>query len=131
MRGLDPPLPHRDREVVNGLNAEPLEPFDCAHDVEHRINGTDFVQMNLLGRDAVHAPLGLTHQAERANRSLFHPVRDRRPFDERDQLANVTAVRLLRDLEVDLLTRDPGAAHVANRNAHITHAQPSGQLFEP
>ncbi len=131
MRGVHPPLPHRDREVVHGLNAKPLEAFDCAHDVEHRINGTDFVQMHFLGRDTVHTPLGVAHEPERLHGALFHPVRDRRPLDQLDQLTNVTAVRLLGDCEVDLLTRDSGAAHVANRNAHIADAEPSGQLLEP
>src|SRR5712691_10554851 len=120
MRGVYPSLPHGDWEVVYRIHTQPLEAFYRAHDVEHRIHRAAFVQVHLLGRDPVHTPLGFTDQPEGSHGALFHPIRHRCPLDELDQLTNVTAVRLLGDLEVDLLARDPGAAHVAHRNAHIS-----------
>ncbi len=81
MRRLHPALPHRDREVVHGLDAEPLEPLDGANDVQHGIYGADFVQMDLVRRDSVDAPLGLAHEPERAHGAFFDPIGDRRVFD--------------------------------------------------
>src|SRR5881396_2254523 len=128
MRRLHPPLPHRDREVVHGLNAEPLEPLDGANDVQHGVDGADLVQMDLVRRDSVYAPLGLAHEPERAYGTFLHPIGDRRAFDEPDELTDVTAVRLLRDLEFHLLARDAGTARVANPDSDVANPEPRRQL---
>src|SRR6266576_2563712 len=41
------------------------------------------------------------------------------------------AVRLLGNLEIDLLAGDAGAAYVSNRNTHVPYAEPPWQLLEP
>jgi hypothetical protein len=51
----------------------------------------------------VDATLGLTHELERADRTLLDPIGYRRPFDESHQLTDVTTVRLRWDVELDLL----------------------------
>ena len=75
--------------------------------------------------------LSLAHQPERADGALLHPIGHRRPLDQSHQLAHMTAVRLRRDVELDLFARDPGTAHVTDRNTDVAHAQPSRQRLEP
>jgi len=89
------------------------------------------VQVHLLWSDAVDSALGLAQQSERADGALLHPVGNRRPLDELYQLTHVSAVRLFRDVEVDLLARNTRPANVSNRNTDIADAQPSWQLLEP
>ena len=87
--------------------------------------------MNLLGRHAVHPPLGLPQQLERSDRALPHPLGNRRSLDQAHQLGDVTTVRLFGDRELDLLATDARAAHVADRHPHALEAEPAGQPFEP
>ena len=89
------------------------------------------MQVHLLGRDAVDAPLGLANQLERPERAFLHPIRDRRPLDQLDELTDMPAVRLLGNLEIDLLAGDAGAAYVSNRNTHVPYAEPPRQLLKP
>src|SRR5438552_1486888 len=72
--GLDPPVPDRDREVVDRLDPEALEPLDRAHHVEHGVDGTHFVQMDLFGGDSMHLALRFADQPERPQRALLHPI---------------------------------------------------------
>ena len=89
------------------------------------------MQMHLLRSDPVDSTLSLTEQLERVDRSLLHPVGYRRPLDESHQLSHVAAVRLRRDVELDLLARNTGPTNVSNRNTHIADSQPCRQLLEP
>jgi len=111
--------------MMHGLDAQSLEPLDRTHDVEDGINGPDFVEMHLLRRDAVHAPLRLAQQPEGAEGTLFHPVRYLRCFHQAQQLADVASMRLRRNRKLDQFTCDSGSADVPNRNAHIPYPQPS------
>jgi hypothetical protein len=107
------------------FHAESLEALDTADDIQDGVHRPDFVEMHLLRRDAVHPPLSLTDQLKRAHRALFHPVGYRRLLDESNELADVTAVRLRGDVELDLLARNARPAYVSDRNTHIADAEPA------
>ena len=47
--------------MMHGFHTQPFEPFDRADDIEHRVYGSDFVEMHLLGHDAMDAALRLPH----------------------------------------------------------------------
>jgi hypothetical protein len=115
-----------DREMMHRLDAQSLKSLHRTDDIEHRVYGSDLVEMDLLGRDTVDTPFGLTNQTERLESAFFHPIGNRRPLDEPEQLPNVTTVRLRGDLELDLLARDTGAPDVSNRNAHIPYPETAG-----
>jgi hypothetical protein len=117
--------------MMHCLDAEALEPFDGTHDIQHGVHGSDFMQVHLFRSDSVDPALSLAHQSERAYGALLHPIRNRRPLDESHELTDVTAVRLLRNVELDLLARDACAPNVANRNANVVDAKPSRQFLEP
>src|SRR6266446_5245964 len=116
---------------MHGFDAEPFEPLDGTDDIQYRVDRADFVQMHLVGRDAVDASLRLAHEAERAYRALFDPIGDRRAFDQLDEVTDVTAVRLLRDVELHLPAGDAGPANIAHPHADVTDTKPCGQLLEP
>jgi len=124
MRRLDPSLPHRYGQMMHGLDTQPLESFDRTHDVEHRVYRADFVEMHLLGRHPVNAPLGCADQSKRLKGPISDPRRHGRPLDQPQQLTNVATARLLGNGEFDLLTRDAGPPDVSDRNAHITYTKP-------
>ena len=75
--------------IVDPVDAQTLEPFDGADDVDERVDRSDLVQRHLLRRHAVHAALRLAQQPERAHGALAHPGRQRRPLDRGDQVADV------------------------------------------
>jgi len=131
MRRLHPPLPHRDRKMVYALDAESLEPFDATDDIEDGVHRSDLMQVHFFRSDAVDSTFSLADQSERAYGALLHPVGNRSPLDESHQLTDVAAVRLLRDVELDLLARNTGAPNVSNRNTDVADAQPFRQLLEP
>ena len=54
MRSINPPPPHRHREVIDCFDPQLLESVNGTHDVEHCVDRSDLVQMHLLGRHAVH-----------------------------------------------------------------------------
>src|SRR5438045_2203952 len=116
---------------MHRLDAEPLESFDAAHDIQERVHRSDFMQVHLLRSDAVDSALSLADQSERANGALLHPVGYRGPLDQSHELADVTAVRLRWDVEFDLLACNTRPADVANRNMDVANPQPSGQFLEP
>jgi len=131
MRRLHPPLPHRDRKMVYALDAESLEPFDATDDIEDRVHRSDLMQVHVFRSDTVDSTFSLADQSERAYGALLHPIGNRSPLDESHQLTDVAAVRLLRDVELDLLARNTGAPNVSNRNTDVADAQPFRQLLEP
>ena len=116
---------------MHRLDAKSLEPFDAADDIQDGVYGSDLMQVHLLRSDPVHSTLSLTEQLERADRSLLHPIGYWRPLDESHQLTHVTAMRLRRDVELDLLARNAGPTNVSNRNTDIADSQPCRQLLEP
>jgi len=131
MRRLHPPLPHRDRKVIYGLGAQSLEAFDPTDDIEDGVHRSDFMQVHFFRSDAVDSTFSFAHQSERADGALLHPIGNRSPLDESHQLTDVAAVRLLRDLELDLLARNTGAPNVSNRNSDVAKAKPFRQFLEP
>ncbi len=85
------------------------------------------MKMHFLRRDPMDATFSLTHQLERADRALLHPIRDRCFFDESQQLTHVPTppMRLRGDLELDLLTGEAGSTDVSNGNAHVPYPEPT------
>src|SRR5690348_4383616 len=131
MRRLHPPRPERDRAVINRVHAKPLESFDRPYDVEHGIDGPDLVQVHPFGRRVVYAPFGFADEPECPHRPLARPRRNRRRFDEPDQLTDMAAVRLVGYREFHLLACDPGAPGVTNRNLYPAEPESLGQLAQP
>src|SRR5207247_1296833 len=126
-----PAVSHGDRQVVDGLHTELLEPFDRADDVEYGVHSTDFVQVDLLRRDAVHAALGGTDQTEGAHRPLLHPIRHGGTLDQAHQLSDVPTMRLLGDHEFDLAAPHPAPVHLADGDLHTRQGEATQQLLEP
>src|SRR5207245_11020611 len=93
----------------------------------------DLVQVHLLRRHTVHAPLGLADQPEGAHGPLLHPVREGRALDQPHQLSYMPSMRLLGDRELDLRARDPGARDLTDRHADLFEPppQPAGHRPEP
>ena len=56
------PLPRPTGRLQIAVDAQALEPFDRADDVDERVHRADLVQRHLLRRHAVHAALRLAQQ---------------------------------------------------------------------
>ena len=119
-------MAHGHRQVVDGLDAEPLEALHRADDVEHRVHCPNLMEVHVLRRQAVHTPLRLADQPEGAHSSLLHGVGHGRALDETDQLSDVAPVRLLGNGELHLLAVDTAADRVADHHADSREAEPPG-----
>ena len=131
MLRVHPPGAYRHRPVVHCLDAQLLEPLDRPHDVQQRVYRPDLVQVDLLGRHAMHSSLGLAQQLECAHRALTHPGGHGCALDQLHQLRDGATVRLFGDQELDLLATDARAAYLADGHPHAGEAEPAGQPFEP
>ena len=89
MGGTHPACTDRHRPVVDPAHAQPLESLERTHDVHHRVGRSDFVQRDLVGRDAVDPAFGLAQEPECADGTLPDRGRQRRAIDSGDQLADV------------------------------------------
>ena len=66
------PRPSGSGADVHGVDAEVREAERRADDVDDGVERADLVELDLLGRDAVHAPLGLGEAREDGERALAH-----------------------------------------------------------
>ena len=119
-------MAHGHRQVVDGLDAEPLEALQRADDVEDRVHRPNLVEVHVLRRQAVHTSLRLADQPEGAHSSLLHGVGHGRALDETDQLSDVAPVRMLGNGELHLLAVDTAAHRVAAHHADSREAEPPG-----
>ena len=86
MRRGHAPLPHGQRPGVDGLDAQVHEAERRPHHVHDRVECADLVELDGVGGDAVHAPLGLGEAREDGERALLHR-RGEAPF--REQVADL------------------------------------------
>ena len=81
MRGLDEAAPDRQRRADDLVDLQRLERERDADDLADRVDGADLVEVDVLGRDAVDAPLGDREALERVLRALLGAGRELRGVD--------------------------------------------------
>ena len=89
MGGANPPVSRHYGAREDFGDAELFESLDAPDDIDQRVPRPDLVQGDVSGRDAMHAPLGLTEEGEGPDRALPHPARQWRAFDHANQLPHM------------------------------------------
>ena len=85
----NPSLSQSDGAIVNTLNSQALEAFDATDDVDHRIDGADFMQRHIICRHAVDPAFLFRQQSERPDGALAHPIGQGGPLEDRDQVPHM------------------------------------------
>jgi hypothetical protein len=121
----------RNRPAIDTVDAKLLEAPHNAHDIENRIDRTDFVQMHFIGWHPVDFTLGSRDRGERGIGPLANILGRPAPRHQPANLGDVAAMRLWRNVEVDLLTHDLAAYDFLNFNSHIAEPERLGQRAKP
>lgn len=142
---------------MDPVGSQLLEPFDCAYDVDQGVECPHFVEDHLVGRLSMYPPLSFAQQLERLSRPRTDPLRQRRPFNHGDEVADapmamvMTAVTMLAAVYVTVVVAGVGRAFAAasgkrhihlggldaapfswlDLNGYFRDAQPSWQSVEP
>jgi len=126
VRRAQAPLPHGQRPGVDGLDAQVHEAERRPHHVHDRVERSHLVELDRVGGDAMHAPLGLGQACEDGERALLHrrgqaapgeQVADLRPGAVPVVVRGRPLVRALAvHARVELGRRDARARHALDRD---------------
>src|SRR5206468_3979845 len=86
----------------DALDAEQVEANGSSHDVRDRIDGTDFMKVNLLNRRTVDLRLWFREFAKDASRQLLLPDGERAAVDHRRDVVQVAMLMFGLMLDGDL-----------------------------
>ena len=89
------------------------------------------MEVNSLHRGTVDLRLSCGDRRERRVRALTNFRRCSRRIDDATDMAEVAAVRLRRDVEVDFLARNAGPAHVCHVRRHPVEPESLRKRCEP
>src|SRR5450759_4251391 len=131
VRGFHRAVTERDLRVVNALDPQQLDAPDRPDDVENRIDGSDLVQMQLVGRDTVNRALYRSNRLERlvgGPRAFF---RNLHRIDQPMDLGDRSPMRLRRNLEVHFDAVNVRALYVGDANLDSRQSQRVWQSLEP
>ncbi len=103
MRGFYRSIAQRNLRVVNPLDTELLDTPYRADDIENRVDRSDFVEMQVVGGDAVYGALDCRNRFKRGMRRAGNLVRNLYGIDQSVYFRNRSAVRLLRNVSGDNL----------------------------
>ncbi len=81
MRAPDGSAADVERRDDDLVCAEPLHPEHSTHDIDDRIEGADFVEVNAIDRHGVDRRLRLRQLLEERDRAIFAGPREGRPLD--------------------------------------------------
>jgi hypothetical protein len=99
-------IPKRDGPTVNARDSQFAQSPDRSHHVQDRVYGPHFVQVDKRGLNPMQRPLDRSN-ALKGLRGLVAYLGGRgSTVDHFEDLVDVAAVRLLRDLEIHLLAGD-------------------------
>src|SRR4051812_8479634 len=100
---MHPATANSNGTVVDLADPELLEPLDAADDIHQRIDRSNLVQRNPIGRQAVDPSFRRAEQLKSLYRPLLHPAGERCLLDDRDQLTDVPVRAVGRDVSLRLL----------------------------
>src|SRR5690242_19471771 len=106
MRCFHDAVPRRNRSAVHALYTEQLESPDATNDVENGVYGPNLVKVYAIHRRRVQRRFLFGNHGECPIRAFFHLLRQWRPLYDFANLPQMAAVRLWRNVEVDLLAGD-------------------------
>lgn len=142
---------------MDPVGSQLLEPFDCAYYVHQGVECPHFVEDHLVGGLSMYPPLSFAQQSERLSRPRANPLRQRRPFNHGDEVADapmamvMAAVTMLVAVYMTVVVAGVGRAFAAasrkrhmhlggldaapfsrlDLNGYFRDAQPSWQSVEP
>ena len=120
VRRADASGPHRHRARRDAADAEVGERRAHADDVRDRVPRPHLVECDVVGRDAVHAALGVGEPGEdRERRLLDHHGQVRRLQQRPDPRPRAMRVILAEALHVDLERAQPGPRHRARPHGDL------------
>ena len=94
VRALDCAAAHVEGRAHPLVDCERLRADRRTNDVDHRVNGANFVEVNLLQRSVVNLRLGRTERFEYVNRRYFRGFVNRGLFDDLANLRQAARVRV-------------------------------------
>src|SRR5262249_41478150 len=100
-------------------------------DIQDRVDGADFVQVDFLDRHAVHLTLDAGDRHKRGVSLRAHGIRRTGRRDDLPDRAHVSPVWLWRNVEVDFHTREPRALDLGDVDANALQPQARRQCPQP
>ena len=126
MRGLHHTIAESDWPAVHALDAEQLQAPDHADDIENRVYSADFMQVHLLRGNAVDLAFHSGDRREGGIGAFAYRIWCAARGNELPNRAQVPAVRLRRNREIDFLARQPAADDVSNVDGDVVHTELRG-----
>src|SRR6185503_8228739 len=129
--GLHRTVTERDCGVVDALESQQLHAPDRSNHIQNRVDGSDFVEMQLVGRHAVDRALDRRYRLEGGVGRARHLFRDFQSVDETMDFRDAPTVRLRWDIEVHLHAVNVRALHVRDSHLDSRQSQCRRQSLEP
>src|SRR5205085_7795074 len=116
-------IAERDLGVVDALEAEQLDAPNGSNYIENSVDRSDFVKMQIVGRDTVDLGFDRRNCLERGMSCAGNFFRNLHRIDQSVDLGYRAAVGLHGNLEIDFDAAHSGSLHVSDANSNRIEPQ--------